>query len=203
METKARLHPINSSIESFNTSSRPKVIIDKNTLKEYCGGFEYGNDETDIQQGFKLVYYPPLPFVEKTFELTPMMIETGRTDNTYKEYTKMYSEIKYNPETEEFYCELIDIPLPPPMPEPQINIDCRLIKTKIGELFAPRGFDFQNNYPMIMDNLKDAPIPMYRKNMENLKTYSLGYKLTGLITDAEFTAFRQIFIDNGFDLNDY
>jgi hypothetical protein len=56
---------------------------------------------------------------------------------------------------------------------------------------------------MIMDNLKDAPIPMYRKNMENLKTYSLGYKLTGLITDSEFTAFRQIFIDNGFDLNDY
>jgi hypothetical protein len=102
-----------------------------------------------------------------------------------------------------FYRDAIDNPLPPPIPEPTINIDSRTIKTEIGELFEPRGFDFQNNYPMIMDNLKDAPIPMYRKNMENLKTYSLGYKLTGLITDAEFTAFRQIFIDNGFDLNDY
>jgi hypothetical protein len=103
----------------------------------------------------------------------------------------------------QYYRFAVDNPIIPPMPEPSINIDSRKIKSEIGELFAPRGFDFQNNYPMIMDNLKDAPIPMYRKNMENLKTYSLGYKLTGLITDAEFMAFRQIFIDNGFDLNDY
>ena len=100
---------------------------------------------------------------------------------------------------------VVDKPIVPPMPpiEPTIQIDSRKIKSEIGDLFEPRGFEFQKQYPMIVDNLKDAPIPMYKKNMENLKKYSLGYKLSGIITEVEYNAFLQIFINNGFNLNDY
>lgn len=97
----------------------------------------------------------------------------------------------------EFYQDAIDNPVIEPV------FNSRELKEKVGELFAQKGLDFQVNYPVIMDNMKDAPIQMEYKNYKNLKDYSYVYKLSGIITDTEFTAFRKIFSDAGFNLENY
>ena len=101
---------------------------------------------------------------------------------------------------------VVDKPIVPPMPpiEPTIQIDTRKIKSEIGNYFVAKyGVGFQNNFPMIMDNLKDFPVPMYKSNMKNLRTFSLMYLQDTIITSADLTAFENIFINNGFNLNDY
>jgi hypothetical protein len=169
-----------------NNMRKAKIQLNNTLLEipnQYDGWGNFPNASVELQQSYG--------FYEV---INPTLTEDKMCGNPYlDEENKVIT----------FY--IVDKPIVPPIPpiEPTINIDTRKIKSEIGELFEPRGFEFQNNYPMIMDNLKDAPIPMYRKNMENLKKYSVGYRLSGIITEVEYNAFLQIFIDNGFNLNDY
>lgn len=154
--------------------TKPKWIIDVRNNQRFNGGYQFCSDEFELMQGFKTV------------------IDAELGENQH------YSEVKKRVVNDvvEFYRDAVDNPIiiPP--------FDTREAKDKIDALFGTK-VSLIPYYAPIMDNLKDAPIPMEDKNFHNLNVKISGYKQLGYITNDELIAFRQIFLDQNIDITKY